>query len=560
MEREDLTPEQQKLLDLWESDPWEYLTGKDTDGRPIIWTVDERDDKNPVKPFPSDKPFLKQLVKELMDEDRRIVFIEKSRQMYISTICMLLIDWYCSFFDDREVVVSRVKEGSAIKLINDKIRRTHGRKPEWLKEYQGVTKRPAAVITYKCTGSTVTAVAQNFAHTDSRGITGSLVMVDEAAYQDYFPQIYQAVLPMSNKLWAVTTPHIGNPGAALFRQLAEEGKKEVNEKAKAYQSQGLRCRTTPRGLRVITLHWSADPARDNEWKEREKVYYASEKDWRREQELDWTSAEGDVFYPEFGELGRSRFVAQANQLIKGPVYRSFDFGFRRPACTWFQYAPDSDRVWVLREFMPHELGTHDFRDAVLYLSGQFDFSALNERAQFWARNYEERDAGVRTPWFPIGTLFYDIGGPEAYRTEASAIRATEESNAAQVFANGGIVINMVDPPVKSRCDVIRRLLRLREDGWPGIVFDPQCEELLQAFSGALAFETATKLKPIPVNPKKDGHFENIHDALGYGIAGVVPLDDRYMSEEGQVLLGYDGRTPVYHNPSEGFNVYEGRQR
>jgi hypothetical protein len=29
---------------------------------------------------------------------------------------------------------------------------------------------------------------------------------------------------MSNRLWAVTTANIGNPGAALFKQLKDEGK------------------------------------------------------------------------------------------------------------------------------------------------------------------------------------------------------------------------------------------------------------------------------------------------------------------------------------------------
>jgi hypothetical protein len=440
----ELSEEQQALLDHWGKDPWNYLTGEDEDGRPIIWTTDERDDVTPVKPFPKDKPFLKQLVKELWEGE--IIFIEKSRQMYVSTICMLLIDWYCAFHEDREVVVSRVKESSAIKLINDKIRRTHERKPEWLRDYQRVNKRPAAVITFGCTGSTVTAVAQNFAHTDSRGITGSLVMVDEAAYQDYFPQIYQAVLPMSKRLWAVTTPHIGNPGAALFRQLIDEGKKEADDGSqKRWSQKGLSLRTTPRGIRVATLHWSADPDRTDEWKREEKKFYASEKDWNRENELDWTSAEGDVFYPEFGEIGRDSFVVQSRGLIAGPVYRGFDFGFRRPACVWFQYAPGSDRVWVLREFMPHELGTHDFRDAVLYLSGQFDRASLTERARVWVEFYENKEEGRRAPWFSGTTDFFDVGGPEAYRTEASAIRATEESNAAAVLANGGIVLNMGRP-------------------------------------------------------------------------------------------------------------------
>lgn len=212
------------LWDHWAQAPWNYLTGKDIDGRPIIWTTDERDDVNPVKPFPEDKEYLKWTTDQLWDKDNRIVFIDKARQMYVSTLCCLIIDWYCTFFEDREVVVSRVKEESAIKLINDKIRKTHERKPQWLKDAVQMAPTPERVITYGCSGSTVTAVAQNFAHSDSRGITGSLIMVDEAAYQDYFPQIYQAVLPMSNRLWAVTTAHLGNPGAAMFQALIKEGR------------------------------------------------------------------------------------------------------------------------------------------------------------------------------------------------------------------------------------------------------------------------------------------------------------------------------------------------
>jgi len=218
-----LTAERSALWETWSQHPWNYLTGKDTDGRPIIWTTDERDDVTPVKSFPETKEYLKWMVNELWDTNNRIVFIDKARQMYVSTICCLIIDWYCTFVPDREVVVSRVKEESAIKLINDKIRKVNTRKPEWVRARTGMSITPERVITYGCSGSTVTAVAQNFGVSDSRGITASLIMVDEAAYQEYFPQIYQSVLPMSNRLWAVTTANVGNPGAALFRQLKDEG-------------------------------------------------------------------------------------------------------------------------------------------------------------------------------------------------------------------------------------------------------------------------------------------------------------------------------------------------
>ena len=218
-----LTAERNSLWNHWSQHPWNYLTGVDLDGRPILWTTDERDDKNPVKPFPAEKEYLRWMTDQLWDDTHRIVFIDKARQMYVSTICCLIIDWYCTFVPDREVVVSRVKEESAIKLINDKIRKVNTRKPEWVRARTNMSLTPERVITYGCSGSTVTAVAQNFGVSDSRGITASLIMVDEAAYQEYFPQIYQAVLPMSNRLWAVTTANVGNPGAALFRQLKDEG-------------------------------------------------------------------------------------------------------------------------------------------------------------------------------------------------------------------------------------------------------------------------------------------------------------------------------------------------
>lgn len=210
------------LLEVWRKDPWAYKTGRDLDGRPIIWTVDELDEVTPVKPYPEEKVYLRYLTEQRWKY--RFFFGDKARQMYLTTDCSLDIDWYCSFTDEREVFVSRVKEDSAIKLINDKIRTVHLRKPAWLQLACPIDERPQHIITYLNTNSTITGVAQNFAVSDARGPTGSLIFVDEAAYQEYFPQIYQAVVPMTARLWAVSTANVGNSGAALFKMLKNEGK------------------------------------------------------------------------------------------------------------------------------------------------------------------------------------------------------------------------------------------------------------------------------------------------------------------------------------------------
>jgi hypothetical protein len=69
----------------------------------------------------------------------------------------------------------------------------------------------------------------NFADADARGATASLIFVDEAAYQDLFPAIYRAVLPMASRLWAVTTANIGNPGADFFKQLVFDSRPTTEE-------------------------------------------------------------------------------------------------------------------------------------------------------------------------------------------------------------------------------------------------------------------------------------------------------------------------------------------
>jgi len=218
------------LLETWRKNPWAYLTAKDLDGRPIIWTADERDDEVPVKPFP-DWDYLHDISDELWKH--RIVFVDKARQMYLTTLCCLLIDWFASFHEEREVFVSRVKEGSAIKMINDKIRDVHKRKPKWLQAAIPMAMQPQEVIRYTNTNSTITGVSQNFAVSDARGPTASLILVDEAGFQDYFKQIYDAVLPMTSRLWAVTTANFGNPGGDFFRDIIREGRTEYMEQEEA---------------------------------------------------------------------------------------------------------------------------------------------------------------------------------------------------------------------------------------------------------------------------------------------------------------------------------------
>lgn len=203
---------------------WAFLTARDPENnQPLIWTVDEANEIDPVRPFPAQEEYLREVVYELWGPQREL-YIDKVRQKYVSTICCLALWWYGAHVEEREIIVSKLKEEAAVKLINDKIRTPWRRLPPWAQQLLPMTAEPARIITFPKTGSTITAVAQNFAEGDGRGVTGSVVLVDEAAYQDAFRGIRQAILPMRGRIWAVTTPNIGNDGAAHFKELVFEGR------------------------------------------------------------------------------------------------------------------------------------------------------------------------------------------------------------------------------------------------------------------------------------------------------------------------------------------------
>jgi len=291
---------------------------------------------------------------------------------------------------------------------------------------------------------------------------------------------------------------------------------------------GMRVRVSPVSkVTLVELDYFADPDKvDPAWLER-ATQGLSEGDIEREYRRNRTLVHGDAFYFEFLDNGgRKTFAHRSPGLIEGlHVSRSFDFGVRRPACIWYQYDPKSDRLWYLREFMPRDCGTHDFRDVVRYLSGEMAYEELAGDALYWADEVAAREWNPAPPWFEPQTTFMNFAGNEAFRRQAAAMRDPEEATDANIMAAGGIHLVEWNGPVLARTKVVRRLLKLRSDGFPGMFVDPACEEWLRCLEGALVFHLPTVEDPLPNKPRKDGHFDNIHDAATYGPVHEVPAPD-----------------------------------
>lgn len=295
---------------------------------------------------------------------------------------------------------------------------------------------------------------------------------------------------------------------------------------------GYKSRVTSRGYRVVEIDAWADPSRDQEWLAEARKRSPSESDYQREVLRSWETVQGDAYYAEAAKIGRERYIYDLPQLLRQPVIRGWDFGLRHPVMIALQYAPESDRVFVLRAWDPKTdkgaqgIAAHHFRDVCRWLCGEIHYDELlDQTSRDWADLHREiAGAGQQPmpPWFPKGTEFLDFSGHEANTPQSISAKDPRDATLADVWRSGGINLATQYGKVKARCDVLRRLLYPRPDGWPGIVVSKWCPQVLAMLMGGLVYKRATPLRPRPEDPKKDGYYDDINDALSYPIVAVVP--------------------------------------
>lgn len=327
---------------------------------------------------------------------------------------------------------------------------------------------------------------------------------------------------------------------------------------------GYRERLTERGIRVIELDVQADPVKrsfDNgaAFLRKARAKMTSESKFRRELLRDWSAGEGDIFFPEFmGNGGRQRYVVPIPHLLDAPIYRGWDFGHRAPACIWFQVDPKRRRVYVLRSLTPTFMGIHSFRDLVLYASGQAPLESLDRFGQAWVAALAADPTQPPLPWFvsPANKphAFVDYGGWEAVQGSDMVKEETASKTRKEVLAESGIFLQTI-PAATERITLLRKLLSVQSDGWPGIMFDPSNTLLIDGMAGGIVFKPPTPEDPLPDTYKKDGVHDNPLEALGYGIVGVVPLNEekpptlvqrwdenrRLVTEDDSASMFYEGR-------------------
>ncbi len=254
-----------------------------------------------------------------------------------------------------------------------------------------------------------------------------------------------------------------------------------------------------------------------------------EQRFRREILRDWAVSAGEPYFLEFSEAPE-KYVYRPQYLLDSPIYVGLDFGLRHPAACWLQFDRKADRVFVLYEWMPAQIDAYSFRDTVLWLSGERSFDQLPHFSQAWAERLMRDPTFPAVPFIRERSQSMDIrywAGHEANMQRAEVAAESEARSTAEIWEAAGIRLGVYAVPVAARELTLRKLLAIRSDGWPGILFTPNCRILIEGFAGGITFAKGTKANPQPDRAARDGYYEHILDALGYAVVNLSPYRDSH---------------------------------
>ncbi|GBE30384.1 terminase-like family protein [bacterium BMS3Bbin04] len=386
-----------------------------------------------------------QLANDLESSDRLLVV--KSRQMMVTWVgCAFIL--FRALTDGPGVHLVISKEERSAKEMIDRIRflYEHSQRDTEAQEF----KASKTEITFPQLESRIVSLpAAPYA---VRGQSPRTLFWDEMAFTPNDEEIWAAVKPAvdaGGRFFGVSTP---NGPLGVFYNLIHDnsGRFSVNR-----------------------IHYDENPERSSEWELKAKAGL-SDACWRREQELSFEGAEGRVYDQFDPEIHLLKEEYMPGQCSRSRLFRSIDFGYRRPAVIWAEELEDGSLI-IFAELQGNKWGLRTLMERIYEIDQRF---GLSERDFTW------------TACDPAGAANSDFG--------ISSVDKLGEAGYKLEYRTSNI-----NPGVET----VRALLQ-DASGTVSLHVDPRCTRLHTAFEG-YAWDDSGDL------PRKDGEHDHLMDALRY---------------------------------------------
>lgn len=395
--RTDTADLQRSYLDAaYRRDGWLWITQQ-------AKTFDEHDPGAGAKPFPVEKQYLEEGYR--IWQKYAFTIEEKSRQMLETWRVICSHVHLAQFNTFTRVLLASKDEDDTLKLL-DRAEFVYDNQAPWLKELYPA-KRTGNVLQFyhKINGkmrksSVIEALAKG--GDETRSMVGSAVVLDEAAFVEYFEAFLTACIPMTvtgkieedpskPKSGRITILSTANPGP--FQAAVEETKKRAKRREVVLSGMDLEGRDCD-GLTVwhpqylndfacIRLHYSADPAIAAKVREARRKYEAlgALPAYRKEYDIDYDALSGELIWPS---LSKQLHQIPADFVIPADWarFRVIDPGWDNAcAVLWIAVSPEGWRgcadetgrrlsvLVVYREFYDRHKRVDEVYREIIRLSG-----------------------------------------------------------------------------------------------------------------------------------------------------------------------------------------------
>lgn len=517
---------QEELMEHFQrlrTDPWYFLSH-------CVYTLDEADNKNPIKKFPSEggmSQYLKLYVR--CWQNYSFIAVPKSRRMFMSWVNLALYLWDAMFHIGRHMGVVSKKEEDADQLLERmKFILEHIPESELPKDLIPKWERVYCELRFPEISSKIHAYPQGA--DQLRMFTFSRLLFDELAFWPDAEAAYSSAMPTLEGGGALTA--ISSPAEGFFQRLVfdeidqatgyERAAEHVKPLASGWDGstkwpmEGVEIRRNPKNkFLIFQLHYSADP------KKRDPVYRDTIKStmpsrqYNQEYELIWESYAGTPVYPDFKkETHGSR--TELRPIIGLPLLRGWDFGLT-PACIIGQLVEDQLRI--LREVVEVNMGAERFAQLVI------------AQCQIWFPKWADQQMNWRD--------FIDPAGFAKSQNNETSCR-DELVKAGLAPAPGPVAF------VKRRKAVENYLIRVTRDGPRFLIDIGHCPITVRGFLGGYQYpEKAFIIEPTNPMPLKNS-YSHPHDGLQYLAHGAqnyreprkkgVPIPS-YSGSQSRLMIG-----------------------
>lgn len=494
------------------ADPWLFL-------KYCVFTQDEVDKENPIKPFPAHFLYAKFLVMMWLRENR--LAIPKSRRMTASWTFIALATWDVLFHKGRSWAFCSKKEEDAKELVQRAEFIINHIPPTMIdpallpKMKRGEMQTSPPVIDLGDIYSKIQGFPSGANQLRQRGFSG--ILNDECSFWENAEDAYASAEPTikgGGKMVMISSRAIEDKGffkRLVFDQLEAETSRfpEVPPVATKSPMEGVTVWKNPKNeFLIIDLHYTANPAkRGDAFRESLKKTLPIRK-YRMEYEKSWETFEGKPVYEDFNEL--IHVCTTKPKLHVGlPVLIGWDSSGLTPAVVIGQI--QGETLFIFKEIIGPGMGAKRFIPHVIEEMVQ-EFPQIT-------------DISAQT------ISFFD---PAGFKKN----EITEETYLHALMQAGFKKIRPGPMKWKARVEGVVNYLTGMTKGVPKFqVYDIGCPTLVAGLKGGFRYpDKVTEVEPDKAMPVKDIH-SHPNDALQYMCGGLKS----YRQETQEI----DIKTPSY---------------